>query len=288
MPKNEEQPMRKAQETVFEIIEGADENGSRWSRYFDILIVSLISISILQVILESFQHIHALYEWQFRILEVFIVIVFTIEYLLRLWAARLKYPERGPITSRLFFIFSAYGLIDLFAILPFYLPFFLAVDLRFIRILRVMRLLRVFKLNRYLKAFRIVGAVIMDKRSELSITIFVTFLLLLLSSTVMYYLEGDVQPDSFPNIISTFWWAIATLTTVGYGDVVPVTGWGRFISGIIALLGIGLVALPTGIISAAFVEALEEEKGKKKKARPKLPEDGYRYCPYCGRPMEEH
>ncbi|MCB0548359.1 MAG: ion transporter [Phaeodactylibacter sp.] len=278
--------MHKVKETIFEIIEGADENGSRWSRFFDLFIVGLITLSILQVILESYRNIYTRYAEQFHALEVIIVVFFTIEYLLRLWTAGLKYPQKGGMAARLAFVSSAMGLIDLLAILPFYMPFLIAVDLRFIRILRVVRLLRVFKLNRYLKAVRIVGSVIMEKRSELSITIFVTFLLLLLSSTIMYYLEGDVQPDSFPNIISTFWWAIATLTTVGYGDVYPVTGWGRLISGIIALLGIGLVALPTGIISAAFVEELE--KVKNKKTKPKLPEENYRYCPYCGRPMEEH
>lgn len=280
--------MEKLKQTVFEIIEGADENASRWSRIFDIFIVSLISLSVLQVILESYQSIFTRYEQLFRTLEVIVVVIFSIEYLLRLWTAGLRYPEKSWIGGRLAFIFSAMGLIDLFAILPFYLPFLLQVDLRFIRVLRVIRLLRVFKLNRYLKAVRIVGAVIAEKRSELSITIFVTFLLLLLSSTIMYYLEGDVQPDSFPNIISTFWWAIATLTTVGYGDVYPITGWGRFISGVIALLGIGLVALPTGIISAAFVEELERVKSKKKKPAPRFPEEDYRYCPYCGRAMEEH
>ena len=278
--------MQKIKETVFEIIEGADEGGSRWSRIFDVFIVGLISISVLQVILESFKGIYARYQSQFHFLEVVVVVIFSIEYLLRVWTANLKYPNRGKLASRLFFITSAFGLIDLFAILPFYLPFLLSVDLRFIRILRIMRLLRVFKLNRYLKSFKIVSAVVIEKRSELSITIFITFLLLLLSSTIMYYLESDVQPKAFPNIISTFWWAIATLTTVGYGDVYPVTGWGRLVSGIIALLGIGLVALPTGIISAAFVEELE--KGKNKKPKPKMEEEDYRYCPYCGRAMEEH
>ncbi|MEL7534456.1 MAG: potassium channel family protein [Bacteroidota bacterium] len=125
----------------------------------------------------------------------------------------------------------------------------------------------------------------------MGISLFITFVLLLLASTLMYYLEGDVQPEAFPNIIATFWWAIATLTTVGYGDVFPVTGWGQLVSGIIALLGIGLVALPTGIISAAFVEKLDEaklEKQRQQLSQLQANDQGgfdFAYCPHCGKPL---
>lgn len=103
---------------------------------------------------------------------------------------------------------------------------------------------------------------------------FITFLLVLIASSLMYYIENDIQPDMFPDILSSFWWAVATLTTIGYGDVYPVTGWGRVLSGIIAILGIGLVALPTGIISSGFIEELSKKKTHKN--------EGIKYCPYCG------
>lgn len=258
---------------IFELIDEKGINKSKWNRWFDGFIVSLIVLSIIAIILESHESLNQKFSSIFRIFEIFTVFIFTIEYLLRVWTADLKYATERKVSARIKFIFSAYGLIDLLAILPFFLPFVFKFDLRFIRILRVFRLLRVFKLNRYTKALKLVGSVCNEKRSELAVTAFVTIILILMSSTVMYYVENEVQPDKFPNIVSTFWWSIATLTTIGYGDVVPVTGWGKLISGIIALLGIGLVAMPTGIISAAFIEKVGEEKEE---------ESDYKYCPHCG------
>jgi voltage-gated potassium channel len=174
------------------------------------------------------------------------------------------------------------ALIDLFAILPFYIPMFIPFDLRFLRILRVARMLRLFKLNRYSKALLIIGKVVKKKKAELIVTVFITFLLLLMASTMMFYLEHDVQPTAFPNIIASFWWAIATLTTVGYGDIYPVTGWGRLLSGVIALIGIGLVALPTGIISSGFMNEISSRKQKDENEDTPIT-----YCPYCGKRIRD-
>ncbi len=258
---------------IFELIDEKGINKSKWNRWFDGFIIALIVLSIIAIILESHENLNQKFSYAFRAFEFFTVFIFTVEYLLRVWTADLKYPNKGQISARAKFIFSAYGLIDLLAILPFFLPFVFKFDLRFVRILRVFRLLRVFKLNRYTKALKLVGSVCKEKSSELAVTAFVTIVLILLSSTVMYHVENEVQPDKFPNIVSTFWWSVATLTTIGYGDVVPITAWGRLISGIIALLGIGLVAMPTGIISAAFIEKVGEEKEE---------ESDYNYCPHCG------
>ena len=175
------------------------------------------------------------------------------------------------------------AIIDLMAILPFYLPLLLPVDLRFLRILRLTRLLRLLKVQRYSKSLQLIGIVLKKKKEELIVTVFVTFILMVFASTLMYYLESDVQPDQFPNIISAFWWAIATLTTIGYGDVYPVTGWGRLLSGIIALLGIGLVALPTGILSSGFIEELSRQKSKDIEKS-----EQYKYCPYCGKRIDKN
>ncbi|MFK7920899.1 MAG: ion transporter [Bacteroidia bacterium] len=272
-------------EKVFLVVEN-DQHQNRFSQAFDRLIVFLICVSIIEIVLESFVELRTNYKAAFTFTEICTTIVFSIEYLLRLWTADLKYPGVSPWRARLNFVFSFVGLVDLLAILPFYLPFFFKFDLRFVRVLRVMRLLRIFKLSRYTKSLRLVGDIFVEKRGELGISLFITFVLLLLASTLMYYLEGDVQPEAFPHIIATFWWAIATLTTVGYGDVFPVTGWGQLVSGVIALLGIGLVALPTGIISAAFVEKLDDDKEQKKAAKAGLQNEkkqyDFAYCPHCG------
>ncbi len=277
---------------IFDIIDGGDRPPSRWNRVVETVIMTLIIISVVSIILESFESLYRRLRGYFYISELVIVIIFSLEYLLRLWTADLKYPEKSKLGARLRFIFSGMGIIDLLAIIPFYLPFLVSLDLRVMRMLRITRLLRILKLKRYSKAMNIVSAVVYEKRSELSLTISVTFLLLLMSSTIMYYLEHDVQPDAFPDIITTLWWAVATLTTVGYGDVYPVTGWGRLISGIIALLGIGVVALPTGIISASFIDELEKDKEEVTKTKAaakeeKSPSKPFRYCPHCGEKLEE-
>ncbi|MDP2423753.1 MAG: ion transporter, partial [Bacteroidales bacterium] len=185
----------------------------------------------------------------------------------------LTHPSTGRIKSVFKFVFSFYGLIDLFAITPFYLPFLIKIDLRFLRVLRLMRFFRLLKINRYNNSLNLIWAVIKEKKSELAITGFVSLLILIIASFFMYEIEGDIQPDKFPNIFSCFWWGIATLTTVGYGDVYPITAMGQFISGIIAILGIGLVALPTGIVSAGFMEKIGKRNSTDK-------------CPHCGKDMK--
>ncbi|MEL6638675.1 MAG: ion transporter [Bacteroidota bacterium] len=264
---------------IFELIDANRAKENSWAQWIDFLIMSLIVLSVLGIILESFAGVQQQLGGVLRGFEIFTILVFTLEYLLRIWTADLKFPHLSPHLARIKFVTSTIGLIDLIAILPFYLPFFLKFDLRFIRLLRIVRLLRIFKLNRYTSALNMVARVFYEKRIELGITFMVTCILLLLSSALMYNLENESQPEAFPNIIATFWWAIATLTTVGYGDVYPITGMGKFMGGIIALLGVGLVALPTGIISAGFIEKVE---GKESPDRGPESSEQVRYCPYCG------
>jgi len=265
---------------VFQIIdEKAGVNNSH-HRYFEIFIIVLIVLSILEIVLESYSHIELKFHNQFKVFETFAVIVFSLEYLLRLWTADLKYPNHNIISSRIKFATSSNGIIDLLAVLPFYLPLIFKIDLRFLRVLRVFRLFRIFKLNRYSKALQLLSSIIKEKKSEILITLFINVILILMSSTIMYNLENAVQPDKFPNIVETFWWAIATLTTVGYGDVYPLTALGKIMSGIIATLGIGLVALPTGIISAGFVEKIQEQN-KEKQIK-------FKFCPHCGKEIMSH
>ena len=261
---------------VFEIIEKG-KPGDRASRYFDLFLVILIVLNVVAIILESVKTIYTVFPTGFRAFEVFSVLVFTVEFILRVWTAEYKVQASKRSTARIKYIFTPMAIIDLLAILPFYLPFLLPVDLRFLRILRLTRLLRLLKIQRYSQSLQLIGKVLKEKKEELVVTIFVTFILIVFASTLMFYLESDEQPDQFPNIISVFWWAIATLTTIGYGDVYPVTGWGRFLSGVIAVLGIGLVALPTGILSSGFIEELSSQKKKFQQT------ERYKYCPHCGR-----
>jgi len=224
-------------------------------------IYGLIILNVVSLIVGSYKEIREMNTSYLDAFEVFSVIVFTIEYLLRLWTA--DQDERykgGSFRKRLSFMYSTFGLIDLIAILPFYLPLIIPFDLRIVRILRITRLIRIFKLGRYSNSLKTINSVLKETRSQLGITLFIAFIMLVLASTLMYYIEGEVQPLKFASIGHSFWWAVATLTTVGYGDVYPVTAMGKLLSGAIALIGVGIVALPTGIISSAFVEKIQKQK----------------------------
>lgn len=257
---------------IYHLIERG-EHGSKINLYFDYAIMALILLNIIALILETIPEIRSSIGQYLRLFEIISVGVFTIEYLLRIYVSDLIYPSAGRFKASLRFIFSGYGLVDLLSILPFYIPFIIKTDLRFLRILRLMRFLRILKINRYNKSLNLIQSVIKEKSSELTLTGFAALLVLIIASFLMYYAEGNVQPDKFPNILACFWWAIATLTTVGYGDVYPVTALGKVLSGTIAVLGIGLVALPTGIIGAGFLEKIGKDKNHKK-------------CPHCGKEIK--
>ena len=243
------------------------------NKYFIKFIYGLIILNVVFLILGSYQEIREKNTPFLDAFEDFSVIIFTIEYILRIWTSDLdnKYPG-GAFRKRVGFMFSPLGLVDLIAILPFYLPLIFPFDLRVVRILRLMRLVRIFKLGRYSKSLQTINSVLRDTRSELGMTLFVAFILMVLASTLMYYLESEVQPENFASIGHAFWWAVATLTTVGYGDVYPLTGMGKVLSGVIALLGIGIVALPTGIISSAFIKKIHKKQTCT--------------CPKCGTEIE--
>lgn len=250
--------MKKLRRRVFEIISKA-EDGDILSRIFDSLIMVLIFISILSIVLESFEEIRSRFSGLFRVFEVVSVSVFALEYVLRIWTADYLYPEsRHPHIK---YILSPMAIIDLLAILPFFLPF-ISVDLRFLRmarLFRLFRLLRVFKLGRYFDALMIVVSVIKKSASQLIVSVALCFFVMLFSAIIMYTVENPVQPEQFPNVISSLWWAICTLTTVGYGDIYPVTDVGRFFASIISLVGIGIIAIPTGIIAAGFSSAIDKD-----------------------------
>lgn len=249
--------MDKLKKRVFDIIQPSYSNDFA-SKAFDFFIIILIVINIVLVLIDTFD-IPYIWIQIFYFVELISVTIFTIEYLLRLWTADFLYPNMKPYAARIKHIFSFMSIIDLLAILPFYLPFLIPIDLRVLKTLRVFRLLRLLKVNRYTNALVSIANVFNKKVHQLLSSLFVVFILIILSSVLMYNVESVAQPEVFDNAFSGMWWSIATLTTVGYGDIYPITVIGKILSSIISLLGIGLVAVPIGIISAGFIENIENE-----------------------------
>lgn len=255
-------------QTIFEIFYDKEKSGFLY-KIDDYFITSLIVLNIIAVIAETFESLHQEYYSFFFYFELFSVIAFSIEYFLRIWVSDIRFPHLGKIASRFRYIFSIMGLVDLLAILPFYLHLIFMVDGSLARIIRLFRLFRIFKISHYSNALNLLFSVIAEKRKELIVTIATIFILLLFSSALMFELEKEVQPDQFPNIFATFWWAIATLTTIGYGDVYPITAGGKLLAALTAIFGIGLVAIPTGLLSAGFLT--------------KITRDRKDICPHCGK-----
>ena len=177
---------------------------------------------------------------------------------------------RRPFAGRLRFALQPMLLIDLIAVLPFYLPF-LGIDLRSIRVFRLLRIFRVAKIGRYYSSIELIKNVLKSKKEELILTSAIMAFMLIISSSVLFYCENSHQPENFSSIPATMWWSVATLTTVGYGDMLPVTPMGKLLASLIAILGIGMFALPTGILGAGFVEEIQKKKKESKK------------CPHCGK-----
>jgi voltage-gated potassium channel len=253
---------------TYEILERAEE-GDVVSSIFDIFIVSLIVLNVIAATAASFDNIaHTFYEF-LHYFEIISITIFTIEFVLRIWTSKYKFPNSKVPYIR--FIFTFWALIDLAAIVPFYLPFVTNLDFRFLRILRIFRMFRIFKLGRYTESMAIIGRVFKKEKEKLLTTVVLTIILIFIAATVMYYAETTAQPEIYPNIIETTWWAISTLTTVWYGDFYPITVPGKICGGIISLLGIMIIALPSGIICSGFMNELYKEK---------------KFCPYCEKEIE--
>jgi len=212
------------------------------------------------MILESHVSIRNVYGSYFHVFEAISIYIFSFEYLYRI---RLSFQEKR-MKGVYKYVFSAYGLIDLISILPFFLNQLVKVDGRFLRILRLFRLTRIFKLGRGSSSLKLFIKALNGVKNELKFTLFLSLLAILFSASAIYYLEHESQPEKFSSITESIWWATVSLATVGYGDVYPVTAGGKIFASIISLIGIGIVAIPTGIISASFVEEIHNQrKGKK-------------------------
>ncbi|MBQ9604663.1 MAG: ion transporter [Firmicutes bacterium] len=243
---------KKQKKRIFDIIQiGRREDLP--SRIFDFVIVIAILLNCSVLFLETFDEF-APYHALFGVIETVTIDFFCIEYLLRIWTAEFLYPSKSRGKAILSFVFSFDGLVDLLTILPFfYLSGFVA-----FRMLRVIRILRLFRINSAYDSFNVITKVLYEKRNQIFSSVFIIFVLMLASSMSMYSVEHYVQPDVFKNAFSGLWWSLSTIFTVGYGDIYPITTAGRMLGIFTTFLGVGAVAIPTGIISAGFVEQYTE------------------------------
>jgi len=271
----------KIKRKIASILEPGNKH-DKYASYFDLFIEILVLLNVVAVILQSFEPIESLYHLQLNAFEIFTVTIFSIEFALRIWIADISHPAKTRLISIKKFVASPTTWIDFLAIMPFFVPFWMNVDLRHLRVLRLVRLMRVFKLAKYSQAMIHIGKIVSEKKQELLATFLLMFSVLVLASSVMYYTEHEAQPTVFPNILYAFWWGIITLTTVGYGDTYPITPFGKILGGMVALMGVLIVAIPTGIISSSFVQKMEETKYLKRmrEIRKRLKEAFYKkYIP---------
>jgi voltage-gated potassium channel len=258
---------------VYNILEANHEGGIP-GRLLEIFIITLIFLSLITVVLETVEPIYKKNPDFFYDFEAFSVIIFTIEYVLRLWSCTSDSKYKKSVKGRIRFALTPLAIIDLVSILPFYIPMVITLDFRFFRALRLFRIFRILKIGRYFESLRLIGKVFSNKKEELAITVFMVLILLLVVSCLMYFVENQAQPKAFASIPMSMWWGVATLTTIGYGDVYPITPLGKFFGAIISLLGIGLFALPTGILGSGFVEEIQNRKNHK-------------VCPHCGKEIDD-
>ena len=238
---------------IFNIIQIGDKS-NRPSRIFDVFITVVILTNIVITFLQTFDSLNFLSGF-FNVSEIITILIFSVEYLLRIWTADYLYPQKSSAEARLSFLVSFDGIIDLLTILPF---FFLSGMVIF-RMLRVARIFHLFRLNARYDSFNVITTVLYEKRNQIISSLFIVLILMLASSLCMYSVEHDAQPNVFRNAFSGIWWSMSTLLTVGYGDIYPITTLGRVMAICIAYLGVGAVAIPTGIISAGFVEQYQRK-----------------------------
>jgi voltage-gated potassium channel len=250
---------------------------SRADKIINISIITLIILNVIAVMLETVEDIHKQYEVFFYYFDLFSVIIFTVEYVLRVWSCNHDPKYRHSIIGRLRYMVSLGALIDLLAFLPYYIHVIVGLDLRMLRILRLLRFLRLFRLTAYMRAARMVTNIFKTRMSELLLSLVLAIFLIIIASCLLYFAEHNVKNTDFTSIPATIWWAVVTLTTTGYGDMIPATAIGKLLTAIIMMAGVAFFALPAGIITAGFLEEFKSEKKLKGKT-----------CPHCGMLLDTH
>jgi voltage-gated potassium channel len=237
------------------------------SRGYDFLITGVIIVNLVAVVLATFQSVNAAYARLLDGIEAVTAFCFLVDYLLRLVAAKHTHPRKGELRSLAAYVFSFGGIVDLLSFLPNYMPVFFPAGAVAFRIFRVVRIFRLFRITAYYDSLNAIAEVIGSKKQQLLSSLFIILVLMLASSLCMYSVEHESNPKMFENAFSGIWWSVSTLLTVGYGDIYPITTLGKMLGAIITFLGVGMVAIPTGIISAGFVEQYARIQASLDKAR---------------------
>ncbi len=262
--------MQFTRKRVYELL-NPNDGPQRLGRIVDLALMLLITLNVIAVILETNATFFARWRTPLLAFDIFSVAIFTIEYLLRLWTCVEDPRFANKPNPRLRYALTPMALIDLIAILPFYLSFLFTMDLR---VLRSLRLLRVFKLTRYSTAMTLLLEVFREEASTFFAAFFLLFVLLIIASSGAYFFEHEVQPEAFGSIPAAMWWALVTLTTVGYGDVIPLTIGGRIFGGMVTVIGVGMAALPAGIMASGFADQMHKRRDMLKGNFRKALEDG--------------
>ena len=253
MPDKQKNIWLQRRRRVSEIIEvGASDDIP--SRCYDFAGTLILLLNVAVTVLYTFDEMELRYGSILLLLESVTVAFFAVDYCLRLWTAQFIRPNLSEGRALWKYVTSMTGLIDLLSFLPYYLPVFFPAGAAVFRMFRAVRIFRLFQINAYYDSLNVIGEVISSKRQQLMSSVFIILLLMLSSSLCMYSLEHEAQPEVFTNAFSGIWWSVSTLLTVGYGDIYPITTMGKIFSIIITCLGVGMVAIPTGIISAGFVD----------------------------------
>ena len=263
----------KIKEYIYELIEHKEAKTIQ-SKIFHTVMITLIIINLFVTIMETVESFYDKYTYICDLIEYVTLYMFLVEYLLRIFCSGHREKYRG-IKGKLKFLIKPTMIIDLVSILPIFLGVFTN-DLVIIKVLRLLRIFRLFKLARYSSAFDIVVNVFSKKKEYVFISLLLIFFLLILSSSTMYFIEHEAQPEAFSSIPQAMWWTVVTMTTVGYGDVYPVTSLGKIVAGCIAILGIALFTLPAAILSAGFFEEIQIKDNKDV------------FCPFCGKNLNDH
>ena len=246
------------------------------SKIFDVFLIALIIVNVAAMMLETIPGIPAVWQHELHIIEIVSVLIFTVEYLLRLYSSasapnRPNHERTTTWQKRWTYLKSPMALVDLMAILPFYLSVFVAFDLR---ILRVFRVLRILKIGRYSRSMQTLVTVLRNESHSLIAAISVLLLFTVIAATCIYYIEHTAQPDVFSSIPASLWWALVTLTTVGYGDAVPITALGKIFGGLITIMGICFYALPAGILSSSYTSQMQLKRNRFKDTVRSVLDDG--------------
>ena len=265
-------------EKVYEILKSPPQPDNPKGQFVANALTLLIILNVIAAVLETDAGIYKQYGYVLDMLALVSVMIFIVEYILRVWCCTENPRYQAPLTGRLRYMATPIVLIDLLVILPFLmLPFLVAYPGTF-WLVRFSRIFWILKIGHYSRSLKKFTQVLKSKKGEIFIAFFAMLVLLILASALEYLAERQVQPEKFSSVIATLWWGVETLATIGYGDMVPVTQMGKFIAGIVALLGIGLFALPAGILASGFVEALHKNEEEK---------TGSDTCPHCGKDVRD-